>query len=37
LFGDEDKNKIKVDLAKAKKVLGLKRLASLKESIRRIV
>jgi hypothetical protein len=37
LFGDEDKDKIKVDITKAKKVLGLKRLASPRRSIRRRV
>jgi hypothetical protein len=30
LFGDEDEDKTKVDVTKAKKVLGLKRLASPK-------
>ena len=37
MFGDEDKDKTKVDIAKAKKVLGPKRLASPKDPIRRIV
>ena len=37
MFGDEDEDKTKVDVTKAKKVLRLKRLASPKESIRRIV
>jgi len=37
LFAKEDKNKIKVDITKAKKLLGLERLTSPRESIERIV
>ena len=37
LFTEEDKNRIKVDLSKAKKLLGLEKLKSPKESIREIV
>ena len=37
LFSKEDKNRIKVDLKKAKKLLGLDKLKSPKESIREIV
>lgn len=37
LFGEEDKDKITVDITKAEKLLGLKRLTSPKESIERIV
>jgi UDP-glucose 4-epimerase len=37
LFAEEDKNRIKVDLSRAKKLLGLEKLKSLRESIREIV
>lgn len=37
LFMEEDKNRIKVDLSKAKKLLGSEKLKSPKESIREIV
>jgi len=37
LFTEEDKNRIKVDLSRAKKLLGLEKLKSLRESIREIV
>jgi UDP-glucose 4-epimerase len=37
LFTKEDKNRIKVDLSKAKKLLGLEKLKSPKESIREIL
>lgn len=37
LFTEEDKNRIKVDLSKAKKLLGLEKLKSPMESIREIV
>jgi len=37
LFKEEDKNRIKVDLKKAKKFLGLEKLKSPRESIREIV
>jgi UDP-glucose 4-epimerase len=37
LFAEEDKDKIKVDVTRAKKLLGLERLTSPKESIERVV
>jgi nucleoside-diphosphate-sugar epimerase len=37
LFTEEDKNRIKVDVNKAKKLLGLEKLKSPKESIREIL
>jgi UDP-glucose 4-epimerase len=37
LFTEEDKNRIKVDVSKAKKLLGLDKLVSPRESIREIV
>lgn len=37
VFTEEDKNRIKVDLRKAKKLLGLEKLKSPRESIREIV
>jgi UDP-glucose 4-epimerase len=37
LFTEEDKNRIKVDISKAKKLLGLEKLKSPRESIREIV
>ena len=37
LFAEEDKNRIKVDISKAKKLLGLEKLKSPRESIREIV
>jgi len=37
LFAEEDKNRIRVDLKKAKKFLGLDKLKSPRESIREIV
>jgi UDP-glucose 4-epimerase len=37
LFTEEDKNRIKVDINKAKKLLGLEKLKSPRESIREIV
>jgi UDP-glucose 4-epimerase len=37
LFAEEDKNRIKVDISKTKKLLGLEKLVSPRESIREIV